>query len=107
MNEAASETGDVGLQAHAIVLGLWIRLFTNPEGWAAEAERAAQARSTRSSGLGRRARGLARAWSLLGLVHLMDAQFRAGRGGVASGRRACAAAPATAATRWRACHGCR
>jgi class 3 adenylate cyclase/tetratricopeptide (TPR) repeat protein len=74
MDEAATETGEVGLRAHAIVLGLWIRLFTNPEGWAAEAEREARRAIDTFRGLGDE-RGLARAWSLLALVHLMYAQF--------------------------------
>jgi class 3 adenylate cyclase/tetratricopeptide (TPR) repeat protein len=74
MDEAATETGDVGLRAHAIVLGLWIRLFTNPEGWAAEAEREARRAIHTFRGLGDE-RGLARAWSLLALVHLVYAQF--------------------------------
>ena len=74
MDEAAIETGDVGLQAHAIVLGLWIRMFTNPEGWAAEAEREAKRAIDTFHGL-RDERGLARAWSLLALVHLMYARF--------------------------------
>jgi class 3 adenylate cyclase/tetratricopeptide (TPR) repeat protein len=74
MDEAATETGDVRLQAHAIVVGLWIRLSTNPEGWAAEAEREATRAIATFRGLGDEG-GLARAWSLLGLVQAMYARF--------------------------------
>jgi class 3 adenylate cyclase/tetratricopeptide (TPR) repeat protein len=74
MKQAAAETGDVGLQAHAIVIGLWIRVFTNPEGWVAEAEREAR----RAIDTFRRLadeRGLARAWSLLGLVGMVSSRL--------------------------------
>jgi class 3 adenylate cyclase/tetratricopeptide (TPR) repeat protein len=70
MDESAAETGDVGLQAHAIVIGLWIRLFTNPEGWAAEARKEAR-RAIATFGELADERGLARAWSLLGLVGML------------------------------------
>jgi class 3 adenylate cyclase/tetratricopeptide (TPR) repeat protein len=74
LHDAAAETGDVGLHAHAVVLGLWVRLFTDPRGWADEAEREARNaiavyRELQDEG------GLARAWSLLGLVHLTKASF--------------------------------
>jgi len=74
LGAAAAETGDVGLQAHAIVLGLWIRLSTSPEGWAAEAEREAR-RAIATFGELADERGLARAWSLLGLAQMVNAQF--------------------------------
>jgi class 3 adenylate cyclase/DNA-binding SARP family transcriptional activator len=74
MDEAATDTGDTGLRAHAIVLGLWIRLFTNPEGWAAEAEREAERAIANFHALGDE-RGLARAWSLLGLVQMLNARL--------------------------------
>jgi class 3 adenylate cyclase/tetratricopeptide (TPR) repeat protein len=74
MAQAATETGDVGLQAHAIVIGLWIRVFTNPEGWAAEAEREATGAITTFGRLGDE-RGLARAWSLLGLVGMVSSRL--------------------------------
>jgi class 3 adenylate cyclase/tetratricopeptide (TPR) repeat protein len=74
MEEAAAEIGDVGLQAHAIVIGLWIRLFTNPEGWAAEADREARRAIDTFGRLGDE-RGLARAWSLVGLVGMLSARF--------------------------------
>jgi class 3 adenylate cyclase/tetratricopeptide (TPR) repeat protein len=74
MSEAATASANSGLQAHVLILGLWIRLFTNPEGWAEVAEREA----TRAIGAFQEIgdeRGLARGWSLLGLVHSMRAQF--------------------------------
>jgi class 3 adenylate cyclase/tetratricopeptide (TPR) repeat protein len=74
MDEAAAATGDAGLQAHAIVIGLWIRLFTNPEGWAAEAEREARRAIDIFGGVGDE-RGLARAWSLLGLLGTLVSQL--------------------------------
>ena len=83
----AAETGDAGLQAHAIVLGLWIRLSTNPEGWAAEAEREAR-RAIATFGRLADERGLARAWSLLGLVQMVEGAVRARGGVVVQSRRA-------------------
>ncbi len=62
------------LRAHATVVALGIRVFTDPEGWAAEAERVA-AGAIRSFGELEDERGLGRAWSLLGLVRLMYARF--------------------------------
>jgi class 3 adenylate cyclase/tetratricopeptide (TPR) repeat protein len=74
MQEAAAETGDVGLQAHAIVIGLWIRLFTNPESWSAQAEPEARHAIATFSQLDDE-RGLARAWSLLGLVGMLNSRL--------------------------------
>jgi class 3 adenylate cyclase/tetratricopeptide (TPR) repeat protein len=74
MDAAAAETGDVGLQAHAIVIGLWIRLFTNPEGWGAEAEREARRAVANFRRLGDE-RGLAQASSVLGLVGMLRSRF--------------------------------
>jgi class 3 adenylate cyclase/tetratricopeptide (TPR) repeat protein len=74
MDEAAAETADERLQAHAAVVGLWIRLFTDPEGWAAEAEREAHSAIATFERLGDE-RGLARAWSLFGLVGMLSSQF--------------------------------
>jgi class 3 adenylate cyclase/tetratricopeptide (TPR) repeat protein len=73
---AASEMRDAGLQAHAGILSLWIRLFTNPEGWAAEAQRESTRAITSFEAIGNQ-RGLAKGWSLLGLVNIMKAQFAA------------------------------
>ena len=74
MDQAAAETGDVRLRAHATVVALWTRLNTDPVGWAAEAELEAR-RALSAFGELRDERGLARAWSLLGLVHTMYARF--------------------------------
>jgi class 3 adenylate cyclase/tetratricopeptide (TPR) repeat protein len=74
MDEAAAETGDAGLQAHAIVIGLLIRVFTNPEGWAEEAEREGHRAIAMFDAL-EDERGLARAWSLLGMVQCMYGRF--------------------------------
>jgi len=73
--EAAHERADARLEAKAVILGLWVRLFTDPEGWAQEAQREA----TRAISIFDREaddRGLAKAWSLLGLFHLTMCQFR-------------------------------
>jgi class 3 adenylate cyclase/tetratricopeptide (TPR) repeat protein len=74
MDDAAAEASDGRLQAHATVIGLWIRFFTNPDGWADEAEREAR-RAIATFGQIGDERGLARAWSLLGVVHCMYARF--------------------------------
>jgi len=74
MAGAAAATGDVGLQAHAVVIGLWIRVFIDPEGWAAEAEREAH-RAIETFGRLGDERGLARAWSLLGLAGNLNSRF--------------------------------
>jgi class 3 adenylate cyclase/tetratricopeptide (TPR) repeat protein len=74
--EAAEARGDSGLQAHAVILNLWIRLFTNPMGWADEAEREASSAVAAFEGVGD-ARGLAKAWSLLALVHIFRCRFTA------------------------------
>ena len=75
MNAAAGDSGDPGLKAHAALVGLWIRLFTSPEGWAEDALNEA----TRGIGVFEQLgdeRGLSKSWSLLGLVHLYTTQFR-------------------------------
>jgi class 3 adenylate cyclase/tetratricopeptide (TPR) repeat protein len=74
MDEAATATGDVGLRAHAIILGLGSRLYTNPAGWAEEAEREARQAITTFRKRGDE-QGLARAWWLLGLVQTMYGRF--------------------------------
>jgi class 3 adenylate cyclase/tetratricopeptide (TPR) repeat protein len=76
LNEAANETKDAGLQAEATIVGLWIRLFTNPDRWAVDATREARRAITTFRELGDEA-GLARAWSLLGLTQMMIARFAA------------------------------
>jgi class 3 adenylate cyclase/tetratricopeptide (TPR) repeat protein len=74
LEAAAAATGDAGLHAHATVIALQIRLFTDPEGWAAEAEREARSAIATFEAAGDE-RGLARAWSLVGLVGMMTARF--------------------------------
>jgi tetratricopeptide (TPR) repeat protein len=71
LRTVAIETGDVGLQADAAMVDLWVRLFTSPDAWAADAEREATRAIATFRGLGDD-RGLARAWSLLGLVQMMN-----------------------------------
>jgi class 3 adenylate cyclase/tetratricopeptide (TPR) repeat protein len=75
-SQVATASGDVGLQAHALVLGLWIRLFTNPEGWAEQAEQEGTRAVAAFQEVGDD-RGLAKGFSLLGLVHMMKARFGA------------------------------
>jgi class 3 adenylate cyclase/tetratricopeptide (TPR) repeat protein len=74
--EAAAATGDRRLEAKATVLGLWVRMFTDPEGWAASAQREATAAIDVFAELADEA-GLAKAWSLLGLHHLMKCEWAA------------------------------
>ena len=57
-----------------MILNLWIRLFTNPEGWAEEAEKEASRAVAAFDELGD-ARGLNKAWSLLALVHILRCRF--------------------------------
>jgi class 3 adenylate cyclase/tetratricopeptide (TPR) repeat protein len=75
MTDAAAASGDPGVEAHAVLLRLWIRLYTSPEGWADDALREATRTITVFEQLGDE-QGLARSWSLLGLVHLYTTQFR-------------------------------
>jgi class 3 adenylate cyclase/tetratricopeptide (TPR) repeat protein len=72
--QAAEASGDSGLRAHAVILNLWIRLFTDPEGWADEAEKEATRAAAAFEDLGD-ARGLTKAWSLLALVHILRCRF--------------------------------
>jgi class 3 adenylate cyclase/tetratricopeptide (TPR) repeat protein len=74
--DAARASGDATMEARALVLRLWLSLFTNPEGWAEEASREA----TQAISLFEDQRdepGLSRAWSLLGLVNALTCQFAA------------------------------
>jgi tetratricopeptide (TPR) repeat protein len=72
--EESARAGDDGMRAGATVLRLWMRLFTDPVGWAdvaeVEASRAMQAFTEL-----RDDRGLAMTSSLLGLVSLMRGRF--------------------------------
>jgi class 3 adenylate cyclase/tetratricopeptide (TPR) repeat protein len=74
LKQAATAFADPNLQAHALILDLWIRLFTHPEGWAGEAYREA----TWAISIFERQsdeRGLAKGWAQLGLFHMMKGQF--------------------------------
>jgi len=73
-DEAAAASGDPGLQANVAILGLWIRLFTNPAGWAEVAHREAMRVISVFEEL-KDEQGQAGGWSVLGLVHTMKAQF--------------------------------
>jgi predicted ATPase len=75
--ETAEDSGDPGLQAHALMLGLWMRFFTSPEGWAREAEQEAMRAISAFEDLGDE-HGQARGWALLGQVHLYKTQFALG-----------------------------
>jgi class 3 adenylate cyclase/tetratricopeptide (TPR) repeat protein len=73
---AAATRGDARLEAQSALLALWAQLFTDPEGWAEAAEREA----TRAIAVFEAEddqRGLAKAWSLLGLFNLVLCQFAA------------------------------
>jgi tetratricopeptide (TPR) repeat protein len=75
MSEASDAHDDARLQAQAHVLRLWLQLFTDPEGWAEEAQRGARQAIESFEAL-RDERGLAKAWSLLGVFHLFTCRFR-------------------------------
>jgi tetratricopeptide (TPR) repeat protein len=77
VSETAANSGDPRLQAHALMLGLWMRLFTSPEGWAGEAEKEAMRAIEVFGELGDE-HGQARGWALLGQVHLYKTQFALG-----------------------------
>ena len=72
--ESARDSGDSRLQAHALVLSLSMGLWSDPEGWTREAEATAPQAIATFEEVGDE-RGLAHAWSLLGLVHLSRAHF--------------------------------
>jgi class 3 adenylate cyclase/tetratricopeptide (TPR) repeat protein len=74
--ETAIACGAPDLEAYAVILGLWIRLAWNPEGWADEAQREATKAIATFENAGDE-RGLAKAWALLGLVYIERAQFGA------------------------------
>jgi class 3 adenylate cyclase/tetratricopeptide (TPR) repeat protein len=73
-NEAAAASEDMGLKGNVAIVGLWIRLFTNPQGWADEAQRDATRVIETFRELGDQ-RGQAKGWAVLGLVNTMKAQF--------------------------------
>jgi class 3 adenylate cyclase/tetratricopeptide (TPR) repeat protein len=71
---AAEALGDPRMLAHATILELYIRLFTSPESWADEAERAARSAIATFERAGDHV-GLATGWSLLGLVNVTNGRF--------------------------------
>ncbi len=74
LTELQQAAGDVLLGAHALLLDLWLRLFTNPEGWAEEASREV----TRAMSIfedHHDDRGVAQGWALLGLSRMIGGRF--------------------------------
>jgi class 3 adenylate cyclase/tetratricopeptide (TPR) repeat protein len=71
---AASALDDARLLARAEVLELWLRLFTNPEGWLELARRQATRAVAVLEEAGDKP-GLVDAWSVLGLMHVTEARF--------------------------------
>jgi class 3 adenylate cyclase/tetratricopeptide (TPR) repeat protein len=76
LTDAAEASGDAGVRAHSAILNLWIRLFTNPEGFVEVAEKEATEAVTAFEDVGDE-RGLAKAWSLLALVYVFRCRFGA------------------------------
>jgi class 3 adenylate cyclase/tetratricopeptide (TPR) repeat protein len=76
MREAATASADRRLQAHALILDLWVRFLAEPEGWADEAYREAR-RAMSIFEDENDEHGLAKGWSLLGLFHLTKCNFGA------------------------------
>jgi tetratricopeptide (TPR) repeat protein len=76
LREAATASADSRLQAHALMLDLWVRSLAEPEGWADEAQREA-ARAMEIFEDHGDEHGLAKGWSLLGLLHLTKCHFGA------------------------------
>jgi class 3 adenylate cyclase len=72
--EVAAKSGDEAMRAHGTVLRLWIRLFTDPVGWAELAEEQA-AIALRTFTTLRDDSGLSMASALLALVKIMQARF--------------------------------
>jgi class 3 adenylate cyclase/tetratricopeptide (TPR) repeat protein len=68
--------GAPDLEAYAQIVGLWIRLSWNPDGWVEAAQAEAANAIAAFTAVGDE-RGLAKGWALLGLVHIERAQFAA------------------------------
>src|SRR6185312_9548695 len=64
------------LEPYAAIMGLWLILSWHPEGWAEAADRKATEAIAAFDAAGDE-RGLAKAWALLGLLHIERAEFRA------------------------------
>ncbi|MCI0633644.1 MAG: protein kinase [Actinobacteria bacterium] len=74
VQRAASASGDVLLQARALLLDLGMRMFTDPEGWPDEAAKEA----TRAISIFERhqdERGVAQGWALLGHSNMIRGRF--------------------------------
>jgi tetratricopeptide (TPR) repeat protein len=74
--ETAAACGAPDLEAYALIVGLWIRLSWNPDGWVEAAQAEAADAISAFTAVGDE-RGLAKGWALLGLVHIERAQFAA------------------------------
>jgi class 3 adenylate cyclase/tetratricopeptide (TPR) repeat protein len=72
--ETATASGDRALGAYAVILGLFVRLAWQPEGWAEIAQPEALKAIEAFEQIGDE-RGLAKAWGLLGVVQIERAQF--------------------------------
>jgi class 3 adenylate cyclase/tetratricopeptide (TPR) repeat protein len=72
--ETSAASGDRALAAYALILGLFVRLAWEPEGWAEMAQPEALKAIEAFDQIGDE-RGLAKAWALLGVVHIERAQF--------------------------------
>lgn len=72
--QAARSSNEPGLQAQALLLRLWAGVSTDPEGWAQEGLQEAQQAISLFEAEGDE-RGLAKSWSLLGLVQLYTCRF--------------------------------
>jgi class 3 adenylate cyclase/tetratricopeptide (TPR) repeat protein len=78
-SQAAAASADPAFEAQASLLGLWMRVFTDPEGWAEEAFGEANRAIATFQEQGDE-RGLSRGWALLGLVYLFGCQFATSQG---------------------------
>jgi tetratricopeptide (TPR) repeat protein len=74
LTDVAKASGDHTLEALAVILRLWCQVFTDPEGWSEQAFREAT-QAIAMFDEHHDERGLARAWSLLGLVNLFVCRF--------------------------------
>jgi predicted ATPase/class 3 adenylate cyclase len=75
--ETASALGDEDLEAYALILGLFVRLAWEPQGWAETAHPEAMRAIAAFEAIGDE-RGLGKAWALLALVLMEKAQFAEG-----------------------------
>lgn len=71
---AAEASGDLRLQGHASILAMWLRLFTEPVGWAEQAHRQAVSAAAAFEEIGDE-RGLGKAAALLALVHTLRCRY--------------------------------